>query len=1024
MRPLNLRLENFACFRGRAVELDFEPLELFAIAGPTGAGKSSLLDAIIFALYGRVPRIGGRGASEIISLGADRLSVAFDFRVGADRYRVTRVVRRRSAGTAQLEKLGPGDEARPLKDGVREVDDEIAHIVGLSYDAFTQAVVLPQGEFQKFLKSRAGERREILTKILRLQIYDRMRDLASRRRDHYSQVVQQGERRLAEDYALATPETLVELNGRAHALCAEIEVLSGQLGEAETRRDALRMARGKTRELEQRRSRLLELEADEPKIRDAEFRLEAARRAAPVLPLIKAARAAEVRAAEAHRTYDLATKQYGRIQSQRDEAKKRLEQAAKDAEQIPVLAKRIAALDQIIGRMRPRPGFVKSLAEAKKQQTEIARKLKDSRGAHEKAESELATARQSLRAADEALAAVPFDAVLFDALDATREDASRIANLRTEVSKRATEVNTAKGQLKEKEVALARANAAAERAEDESNRASQRTQEIEHALIEARHCDAAAVLRGELRLGEPCPVCTQPVAEHPPALATPALDALQQKFQHTRKAEAEARSHFDEARTAAARAAAAVAAACESLDQSTKTCRAAEAESGGASEILDKRLRGLITISAERPIDVQVQDAYRLAAASRQQHDDSLKARNNAERAAQERERGAEQLSVTVKQLSDLLGQQENRIAEITLQIAEIDEEVRQVTQAPDPEAERQALIRRGDQLEMALRESRDADHETEIELSAAAARLEASEGTHKSAQQDAELASEAARTATDEARFHNEAAAVEAELSPSEQNQISEQVRTHRDERQTLETRISELGSELQGEEVAQETLDAAEVKVTGLRDCLGAIQNSRAVLDREILALTDAIKRADALRGELKKQHAEHAVYHGLALDLRSDRFQAFLLEETFRELVAGASARLWDLTKRYRFDWQNEAFQVVDHDNARQVRSADTLSGGETFLASLALALQLSEQVQHAAGATMLDSLFIDEGFGTLDPEALDAAASAIESLPVGGRMVGIITHIEELSLRLPARVKLEKASSGSRLMVETA
>jgi exonuclease SbcC len=321
------------------------------------------------------------------------------------------------------------------------------------------------------------------------------------------------------------------------------------------------------------------------------------------------------------------------------------------------------------------------------------------------------------------------------------------------------------------------------------------------------------------------------------------------------------------------------------------------------------------------------------------------------------------------------------------------------------------------------VRESRDADHKTETELSAAAARLEASEGTHKSAQRDAQLASQAAWTATERAGFDDEAAAVEAELSPSEQRQISEQVRTHRDERRTLETRISELVSELQGEEVAQETLNAAEAKVTEMRDCLGAAQNSRAVLDREILALTDAIERAKALRGELEKQRAEHAVYHGLALDLRSDRFQAFLLEETFRELVSGASARLWDLTKRYRFDWQNEAFQVVDYDNARQVRSADMLSGGETFLASLALALQLSEQVQHAAGATILDSLFIDEGFGTLDPETLDAAASAIESLPVGGRMVGIITHIEELSSRLPARVRVEKASAGSRVVVES-
>jgi exonuclease SbcC len=299
MRPLNLRLENFACFRGRTVELDFAPLELFAIAGPTGAGKSSLLDAIIFSLYGKVPRIGGRGAAEIISLGADRLSVAFDFCVGADSYRVTRVVRRRSAGTAQLEKLGPGDEARPLKDGVREVDDEIAHIVGLSYDAFTQAVVLPQGEFQKFLKSRPGERREILTKILRLQIYERMRQFASNRTASLSQAIQPQEQLLTRLFASATPEALAELNGQANVLGAEIGALSGQLREAETRRDALRTARGKTRELEQRRSRLHQLDADEPKIRGAESRIEAARRAAPVLPLIKAARTAEERAVEA-----------------------------------------------------------------------------------------------------------------------------------------------------------------------------------------------------------------------------------------------------------------------------------------------------------------------------------------------------------------------------------------------------------------------------------------------------------------------------------------------------------------------------------------------------------------------------------------------------------------------------------------------------------------------------------------------------------------------------------------------------
>ena len=155
-------------------------------------------------------------------------------------------------------------------------------------------------------------------------------------------------------------------------------------------------------------------------------------------------------------------------------------------------------------------------------------------------------------------------------------------------------------------------------------------------------------------------------------------------------------------------------------------------------------------------------------------------------------------------------------------------------------------------------------------------------------------------------------------------------------------------------------------------------------------------------------EEARTEGAGFRQLADDLGSERFQAFLLEETFRSLVRGASERLWALSSRYRFEWRDEAFFVVDHDNGRQQRTVETLSGGESFLASLALALELSEQIQRASGSVPLDSLFIDEGFGTLDSEALDVAAAAIESLPVGGRMIGIITHIEELSKRLPGRI----------------
>jgi exonuclease SbcC len=114
-------------------------------------------------------------------------------------------------------------------------------------------------------------------------------------------------------------------------------------------------------------------------------------------------------------------------------------------------------------------------------------------------------------------------------------------------------------------------------------------------------------------------------------------------------------------------------------------------------------------------------------------------------------------------------------------------------------------------------------------------------------------------------------------------------------------------------------------------------------------------------------------------------------------------------------------HDDFFVVDHDNGRERRRADTLSGGETFLTSLALALQLSEQVQRAAGAVRLDSLFIDEGFGTLDADTLATVSDAILQLGRGHRMVGIITHVQELTAALPARIEVVRGADGSKIGV---
>ena len=153
-------------------------------------------------------------------------------------------------------------------------------------------------------------------------------------------------------------------------------------------------------------------------------------------------------------------------------------------------------------------------------------------------------------------------------------------------------------------------------------------------------------------------------------------------------------------------------------------------------------------------------------------------------------------------------------------------------------------------------------------------------------------------------------------------------------------------------------------------------------------------------------------------LATDLKGDRFQEYLLEEAFKKLVASASVRLKTISNRYTLQWDSGEFYVVDHDNAGERRRAETLSGGETFMASLCLALQLSDEVLRTSGALQMDSLFIDEGFGTLDSDSLSEVTDAMEALRQDGdRMIGVISHRPELTEKLPGCIHVEKGTGES-------
>ncbi len=434
MRPIRLDVEGFTSFKEKQ-SIDFSGLDLFAITGPTGAGKSSLIDALVFALYGQVPRVGD-DYKQLISHGAERLSVLLEFEVGRSRqrYRIARTARPTGASKQHLERLD-GAEARPLADKAREIRAQIEEILGLDYDGFTRAVVLPQGQFDEFLKGEPRERRKILVSLLNLGIYDAIQRLANQKgadaRKEAGFIAEQLER----DFADATPETLEARTGdlaRAEEEVAALETALAALGEGLALAQKLRSARK-------------EIEAQG---RDAELEEEKRKTAEDML-----VRGDETRAG---------------------------------------LESELTALAEEIDGLGLDPEWQRTLLTAKPRAEQLT----------------------SVRAQIERLA------------DARAETQSALEAGQTALAAAETAVPAAEGAQRQTEASLQ----AAREAREETHR---------------RH--AAAVLRRDLAVGDPCPVCEQTVPTVPKAGA-PALDQAEARVARAEKAARAAAAVAEKAR--------------------------------------------------------------------------------------------------------------------------------------------------------------------------------------------------------------------------------------------------------------------------------------------------------------------------------------------------------------------------------------------------------------------------------------------------------------------------------------------
>ncbi|MGY5129835.1 AAA family ATPase [Streptomyces nigrescens] len=1067
MRLHRLSLTAFGPFGGSQT-IDFDRLTrdgLFLLHGPTGAGKTSVLDAVCFALYGSVP--GARQSGQALRSDlADPLTlteVVLELTVGERRLEITRLPeqprpKKRGSGTtkekaqSRLREFvpagagGPADGDGPeggadghwkaLSRSHQEIGEEIGQLLGMSKEQFCQVVLLPQGDFARFLRADAEARSRLLGRLFDTRRFAALEEQLNARRKAAADTVTAGDERLlalahrmaqaagesadlsdpsvpAPDRAGTTPQgapargraAAAGGRSRATATATKRATVPGQAGSVEPGGPAASARTGDPAAPGPGEPGF----ADAVLVRAAVARVSARERLAVARSALHTAEGAEHTAAghwEAARERDRLQQRYAdarrratRLEAhaeERERTRDRLERARVAAEVAPALALRDAAWRELDAAQRAerqhRSPLPPDLVDAESDQlASLERELREDLG------SLGAAGRAERRAADIGRERAVLDRearadeqTLLDAAEwlAEWDDAQRAHQQRIE---------TAQGAAARAEQLGARIEPAAERweAARRRDRLSGEVQSAETELLAARERSAAAHehwldlkdrrLRGiaaeladGLRDGQACAVCGATEHPHPARAGDGHVDRA------TEEAALAAHRQAEEARGQA-----------EAHCQSAKEALAAAAATAGD------------TPSGE--LAAQVEELRAEYARAHARGADLHAAREALGRAEREYERRrAEQQ------------QAERRAAARTSHREALDRERAAL--------EEELTRARGDCASVADRAAR---LERQVVLLAAAA--EASRTAHSCAQRlkeaDAGLSDAAYR-----AGFDTPQAAAEALLRDDEWRTLQRRLDEWQAESAAVEAELADPGTAAAAAlppadpAAAQSAHQAAAARLRTASATNAAAEERCAELDR-LSARAEADARALA---PLRAAHDRIARLAALASGTSSEnerrmRLESYVLAARLEQVAAAASARLHRMSAgRYALVHSDEraggarrsglGLHVIDAWTGHE-RDTSSLSGGETFFASLALALGLADVVTDEAGGTRLDTLFIDEGFGSLDEQTLDEVLDVLDSLRERDRSVGIVSHVADLKARILAQLEVVKDRSGS-------
>ncbi|QTQ14253.1 AAA family ATPase [Treponema parvum] len=1053
MRPLYLHLVNVGPFCDE--KIDFAALDdMFLVYGKTGSGKTTIFDAITYALYGDLCGSRKKMAANFVSDFAkpdEKSFVQFVFELYNCKYRITRSLPavnsggKRSAVELVFEKardIGSsgktGQEFERVEGLLSELNKKIESLIGLSINEFTRIVLLPQGAFAQFLKEGSNNRRETLSRLFPIDSYIKIMEMAKEKAAVFREKQKYLEMQSAELYKTLDAEKAAaefsELSGEIEILEKERSEIFSRIEKKSAETENLRQKLEISENAAKLKEEFLNLEAKKDRIKEFEKRLRSSDKAEKLFVFIDRTRSAEEKKSASENNFY--------------KAEKRLEAEKKNYEALEAEKNDIAALkkDMESGGKRKkefedRMEIILNLAAAKKRRNEALAEKESSENSVLNKKDDIRRLESDLIFAfgDSGLGPVsPENSVSENPI---KFDADEVVMQFFHAAETAKSESAAAGKTLEAVKDLAQIQKKIDDAKTDTEQNQKSVSENKRLLENAKKCMDDFVAQKEiqeknnyalalvpfLEAGKPCPVCGS--IEHPkPAVVLPESLDIAEKILSQKKFIEKIEIENLELEKKSSSLKVLLKALTEQYEQSRKELQPdyenipSYDEALAAFEAANKKSSDMIAF-------------YEKASAI------CSDIRRNKKQ--------LDELKASAAEFSKTFALFDGEVSALERQIS-ADKNISEGAEGKSGfrgEKDETALLLESEDLKLSIKNIEEKLINDEKIVSSFEENFSNALENFASAKTSFEELKKVvcqAKKEYDEAFLAQNENILKSDFDSAEhvvsfilplpqKEEIQKEVDRWKTDMHSAEVRLEDLKNAPDPEEL-KKSLDAAKKDLDDLRNSYNAFDDDIRKKTEQKTNLESVIKKSVDLEEERVKLLQEGAHYIRLSDDLEGHGsnikkipFDAWVLGMYFAEVVHNANPRFERISGgRYRFKIQESsggnAFKgldlaVFDSFTGRD-RDTATLSGGETFMASISLALALTDVVQEQSGGIRLDSLFIDEGFGSLDGESLDMAVSILQNIGES-RMVGIVSHVESLLQAIPSHLEVVKTADGSHI-----